>query len=287
MPLWRPADPNGRRRGCTAAELPGEGESGDRSNRYREAATGRRSGGEPIDMTANFVIHVADSAVEHNEAAAEYAAAADDPVAFPSRDHAETLVRRLNREGTTPVRLQRVAPQDPRDVDAYLVAIPRGDPREPVDSGDGEWTFDVTANQYGALGEALVRTFVRDPPPLVPFVREDLDGFLRSAPDVEFDALDEFELRVTLDRDPSPVTVDEDGVRLQWRPDCVAEARAGTAGPVLRRYWCEIKSGDASFQRDQRRVMRSKAATDPVLAVRFDIDELPLRYTVRISEVEP
>lgn len=238
-------------------------------------------------MTEEFVVDIKDSTVEQNEAAAEYRAEVDNPVRFDSRSDAEATARRLDREGTTSVRLQSIAPQDPRDVDAYLVPMPRDDPREPIESSEGTWRFNVTANQYGALGEALVGTFSRDPPPLVPFIREEVDEFLSRVSHVEYDSVDEFDLRVRLDRNPRVVTLDEDDERLQWRPDVVAEAWVGYTGRLLRRYWCEIKTGNASLERDQRRVMEAKAETATVLQVRFDVDDLPKRYTVHVSEVEP
>lgn len=70
-------------------------------------------------------------------------------------------------------------------------------------------------------------------------------------------------------------------------PDCCVVARDGWNGEALERYWCEIKTGNASFERSQADVMRRLAAEERVLKIRVSIDDLPDQYSVRIHEVEP
>jgi hypothetical protein len=52
-------------------------------------------------------------------------------------------------------------------------------------------------------------------------------------------------------------------------------------------YRCEIKTGDASFQRTQMKAMRELAKEARVLKIRVLIDDLPKQYSVRVHEVEP
>lgn len=79
------------------------------------------------------------------------------------------------RAGAAPVRLQAAAPQDSEDVDPDLVwrlagrrTRPGGDPAE-------GWTFGVSANQLGAVGEALVLGRASPPPTLRHYVARELD----------------------------------------------------------------------------------------------------------------
>jgi len=52
---------------------------------------------------------------------------------------------------------------------------------------------------------------------------------------------------------------------------------------------CEIKTGDASPERDQRRVMEWAASDSErdVLLVRLDVADLPDGYTARLQSIEP
>ena len=226
-----------------------------------------------------FRVALKPSAIEANEAVGALVADRGDTLAFDSRAAAEAEAARLSQRGETPVAIQRAAPQEPADVDAYLVASPERRTHEPVESDDGRLTLETTATQYGALGETLVRAHRVNPPLLTAYVRDDLaDGL----PD------DDEHLRVALDPDPDPVVyVGADAERLCWIPDCVARARDGADGRVLATYVCEVKTGDASFQRDQAAVMAYEARERTVLKVRVDVRDLPDAYTARIEEVAP
>lgn len=221
-----------------------------------------------------FSVAVKASAVQANDAV-ESRRAAEGPVwAFASREGAAAAAEHLSREGEGRVRVQRSAPGDD-DADAYLVADPERRTRDP-DGALGEGlTFDVSGNQYGALGEALVLAHPVNPPGITRYVREDLGTSRSDGAGTD--------LRVVLDPDPDPVTVrDGSGSRLTWIPDCRALARRD--GRVLGEYVCEVKTGDASFERAQRTVMAQTARTATVLAVRVDVDALPDSYTVRVRE---
>jgi hypothetical protein len=78
----------------------------------------------------------------------------------------------------------------------------------------------------------------------------------------------------------------EDFGRLNWHPDCCVIARDGWKDGLIERYWCEIKTGNASFERQQVESMRKLAAEERVLKIRVIIDDLPDQYSVRIHEVE-
>jgi hypothetical protein len=214
-----------------------------------------------------YRVAVKDSAAEHSGAVEEFRTERGRTVVFESRDDAEATAERLSTPDA-PVAVQAAAPQDEGDVDAYLVPDPDRRTRDPDGSVDSGLTFDVSATQYGRLGEALVCCQRWDPPVLAYYARRDL-----AADDV----------RVELDRDPDAVVAD-DGAR--WVPDCRAVVRTD-GGRTLAEYWCEIKTGDASLERDQRAAMAWKAQRARVLTVRVDPSALPESYTARIRAVEP
>ncbi|NEU58341.1 hypothetical protein FXF75_16840, partial [Halorussus sp. MSC15.2] len=195
---------------------------------------------------------------------------------FDSETDAHRRARELSDDGDSPVKVQRAAPQDPDDVDGYLVAWPERRTRTPEGSPTEGLTFDTEANQYGALGEALVCTPAVNPPLLTHFAQVDAD-----LAESEFDAED---LRVELDTDPDPVSVRSDR---RWEPDCRAVVRTGPGRPVLTEYWCEVKAGDGSFERSQREAMRAKAREATVLKIRVELDDLPDRYTAWVRKVSP
>lgn len=228
-----------------------------------------------------FRVAVKPSTLEANEAARAAATDRGRTLLFESREDAEAEANRLSERGSTRVAIQRAAPQDPDDVDAYLVPRPERRTHEPVESTDGRSTFETTAAQYGALGETLICCYGANPPVLTEYARNDVGG--QPSGDTED------RLWIDVDRDPDPVVYSssDDDSRLSWIPDCVARARDGPDGPLLEAYWCEIKAGDASFQRDQATVMAYKASEATVLKIRVDVVDLPERYTVRIDEVSP
>ena len=237
--------------------------------------------GDDLHAGDEFSVAVKASAREANEAVAALADERGNRLSYPDRMAAEECAADLSERGETPVEVQAVAPQDSTDADAYLVAAPERRSRTPDGSIDGTMTFDTTATQYGALGETLLCCYESNPPVLAHYAREDLDHLS----DAERD-------RVHLDVDRSPDPVEKSGETetngtKRWVPDCRAVARLEPDGPPLREYWCEVKTGDASFERDQRAVMRWKAREAVVLTVRFDVEELPDSYSVTVSEVDP
>ena len=224
------------------------------------------------DLSTAFRVAVKESATEANEAVARFAAA-DEIVEFDSEMAARSRAGELSADGSTPVAVQHAAPQDAADVDAYLVAWPRRRKWDPDGSPTTGLTFGTTANQYGALGEALVCSPTVNPPLLTHFAELDTAESSDAA------------LRVELDTNPDPVVVGTTGER--WEPDCRATVRLGPDRPVLTEYWCEVKAGDGSFERSQREAMRAKAREATVLKIRVDLDDLPDGYTAWIRKVEP
>ena len=245
-----------------------------------------------------FRVGVKPSAVGANEAVEAVVADEGDALVYGSRDDAEAEAARLSERGATPVAIQRAAPQEPAYVDAFLVPRPERHTHDPIESVEGRLTFETTAAQYGALGETLVCSYGANPPLLSAYARADLDGVLPDGAD---------DLWIDVDSDPDPIVYGATGrngsmgragaadraaatsrdARRCWVPDCVARVRAGVGGPLLETYYCEVKTGDASFQRDQAAVMAYEARESTVLKIRVDVDGLPDAYTARIDEVEP
>jgi hypothetical protein len=234
--------------------------------------------------TDRFVVAIKDSAVERNEAVRAFVegpveressvlaphALADDRrrLRFDSRADADETARALSSDGARAVRIQTVAPQDGDDADAYLVGASRRDGEVPdADPGDG-WRFAVDANQYGALGEALL-TPGGVATPLACYVRDDLG----------LDADDD--LSVDVGDDPDSVTVPE--LAGEWQPDCRLDA--AVAGRRVATYRCEIKTGDGSFERNQRAVAEAAARETRVLLIRVDVSDLPQSYEVSFERI--
>jgi hypothetical protein len=221
-----------------------------------------------------FRVAVKESAREGNEAARRLTTTEGEVVAFDSAAEAHRRARVLSEDGETPVKVQRAAPQDPADVDGYLVAWPERRRRDPDGTPTEGLTFDTEANQYGALGEALVCSPAVNPPLLTHYARVDAD----------LDATETETLRVELD-DPEPVVVGSGAHR--WEPDCRAVVRLGPDRPVLTEYWCEVKTGDGAFERSQREAMRAKARETTVLKIRVALDDLPDSYTAWVQKMTP
>jgi hypothetical protein len=232
---------------------------------------------DDINPEDPFTVEVKPSARERNTAADRLASERGTINGYPSREAAAEQAEALSESGDTRVALQRVAPQDDTPADAYLVARPERHVETPHDPDARTLTFDASGNQYGAMAEALLTTPRTNPPALTYYVREDLDV--------------EDEVRVAIETGRTTTReIDDDGRRsATWAADLVATAHRVSTGAPIREYWCEIKAGGGSFERDQKAVMRAKAA-DPdvtVLKIRVDLDPLPDRYGVRIDEVSP
>ena len=224
-----------------------------------------------------FTVEIKPSARKRNAAADRLANERGTVHEYPSCEAAADRAEALSESGDTRVALQRVAPQDDTLADAYLVARPNRHVETPHDPDARTLTFDASGNQYGAIAEALLTTPGTNPPALTHYVREDLD------------VADEIRVEIETGRTTTH-EIDDDGRRSgTWTADLVATAHRVSTGAPIREYWCEIKAGGGSFERDQKAVMRATAA-DPdvtVLKIRVDLDPLPNRYGVRIEEVSP
>ncbi|WP_415381620.1 hypothetical protein [Halosimplex sp. TS25] len=229
---------------------------------------------EPVhpNEEAGYRLAVKPGALEANEPLVDVCDEHGEVLSFGSRPKAEAFARRLSAEDGT-LRVQAAAPNDLSEDDGYLLAAYDRSVREPAAVDGDTWTFDVGANLYGALGETVVKSGEK-PPAIEYFVEGDLDAY---PDDLETG------LRIDVSSDVY-VPADEGGGG--WIPDCCVTARDGWNGEVLEEYWCEIKTGDASFERGQVETMRQLAAESRVLKIRVLIDDLPDQYSVRIHEVE-
>ncbi|WP_290816063.1 hypothetical protein [Halovivax sp.] len=202
-------------------------------------------------------------------------------VSYESRADAVTkLVHAVDCPG---LRFQQPAPNDPADVDAYLVKLREPEPT-PESRGDPAtgWTFDARAQQVGALAEALFGAYRWDPPPILAYAARDLE-------------VDPDEIRVEVDDEPARVGGLDPEVEGQWHPDFSFVVRRRTAsdpsgyeGPVLRRYLAEVKHGSTSFERHQRDRMERLAERGPrldVLVIRVDLSGAPQSYDLTIRSV--
>lgn len=233
---------------------------------------------EPIEpgTETGFVLEVRDDALEVNDRLVRVVELHGRTLVFGSRSRAEAYADQLSADGGA-LRVQAAPENDSRDVDAYLLAAHEPAIAEPADVDDDDtWTFDVGANLYGALGEAIVRHAPK-PYALEHFVRGDLD--------VDERELDHG-LRIDVE-DGYPVAVEHEDGAVRWIPDCVVVARDGWNGPVLEEYYCEIKAGNASFQRSQVAAMEALARSERVVKIRVLLDGLPEAYAVRIEDVGP
>ena len=196
------------------------------------------------------------------------------PLEFNSEHTATVYTDQLS--GTDgDLRLQTAAPNDPRDIEAYLLADHTPAIKEPSETNGDTWTFDVGANLYGTIGEAIL-TGTPKPHALIYFVKQDLNIN---------DAAREQRLRVEVETDCALVVpTSDDGTQHRWYPDCKIIARDGWNGPVLETYYCEIKTGNASFERSEMNAMRTLAGDERVLKIRVLIDVLPDQYSLRIHE---
>ncbi|WP_254861865.1 hypothetical protein [Halovivax gelatinilyticus] len=196
---------------------------------------------------------------------------------------ADAVAKLIHAVDCPGLRFQAPAPNDPADVDAYLVKVrdPRPDLASRGDPATG-WTFDARAQQVGALAESLFTAYRFDPPPIVAYAARDLD-------------LDPDDLRVVVDDDPERVGALDPDVDGGWHPDVAFTVReretddaAGDAGSVLKRYVAEVKHGSTSFERNQRAGMQRLAERDEkldVIIVRVDLAEIPQSYDLTIRSI--
>lgn len=232
---------------------------------------------DPDPDEAPFTVALTDAACEASATVAELREQRGEHVTYDSRRAAETDLLDPDRPG---LRFQAPAPNDPTDVDAYLVKLRDPDPA-PADRGpaSGGWEFAATAQQVGALAEALFAAYRYDPPPIVAYVARDLD----LAPDA---------FRVVVDPDDAPRIPPAIEDRWRWDVHFAVHRRtpdAGGRGPLLRHYLAEVKHGGASYERAQRATMERIAREVPnvaVLAIRVDLEGVPQTYSLTIDAVE-
>ncbi|WP_435335864.1 hypothetical protein [Haloarchaeobius sp. TZWWS8] len=220
-----------------------------------------------------FSVAVKQGALDANQTLARDVDSVDEVLEFGSRAEAEAYAIQLSA-GSGGLRVQAAAGNDPTGVDAYLLAAHAPSITEPATTEGETWTFDVGANLYGTLGEAVIVDGAK-PHAIEHFVREDLA--------VSEDELEQG-LRVQVESG-WPICVETGEGTETWVPDCVVEVHDGWNGPELANYYAEIKTGDASFQRSQSAVMKALAVDERVLKIRVRIEDLPDQYAVRIQEV--
>ena len=230
---------------------------------------------QPGDRTG-FAVEVKSDALDVNTELVEVVETHGRTLDFGSRSHAEDYASQLSASDGS-LRIQAAPDNDPRDVNAYLLADHNPSIKEPADVDGDVWTFDVGANLYGTLGEAILLESSK-PHALYYFVRQDLnihDDELESGLniDIQSGSLVSFSDASSDDRE-------------SWVPDCVVVAKDGWNGEVLERYYCEIKTGNGSFERSQVAAMERLAQEERVLKIRMHIEKLPDRYSLRINEIE-
>lgn len=217
-----------------------------------------------------FAVEVKRSALRANPSVRALVEEQGECIECPSRARAEALATELSEQGER-VRIQRRAPQDPSDVDGYLIRFPRRSKDTPKHTGRAGRTFDITANQYGEIGRALL------------VGSYGVSRGFRHELLVELEGLEPTTHGVRACTEPSlPPDV---GRHVSWQPDARVDIyRTGNEEPV-RTYYLEVKTGSASFQRGQRTDMQRVAQEHRVLAVRVLIDRLPDEYTIRLDRI--
>src|SRR6056297_2766444 len=168
---------------------------------------------------------------------------AGEVLSYDSR--ADAVAKLIHAVDCPGLRFQEPAPNDPADVDAYLVKVrePRPEAAARGDPATG-WTFDTRAQQVGALAEALFDAYRYDPPPIVAYAARDLER-------------DPDSFRVLVDDDPERVGGLDPELDGAWHPDVAFTVRdrdegGDDDGRVLKRYVAEVKHGSTSFERNQR-----------------------------------
>lgn len=220
---------------------------------------------------AEYWVCIKPSAIEATPSLADRATAGE-LLPFPSRTSAETYAMSLSAARDVDLQIQAAAPQDPTAADGYLVAGTGRDATTPLRATGSEYEFPVTGNLYGRLGELAVCTPAETPPVLRAYISDDLEATHEGMTPT-----------VHVERSPEPVVASVAGDRKRWAPDC--RAIAEIEGRTVREYYCEIKAGDGSVERAQRTVMEVQARRHPVLLIRVDLDNLPARYSAKITDI--
>lgn len=218
-----------------------------------------------------YHLSVKETAIESNQALADLVEKRGTLLKVDSKAEAEKLATSLSRSGTR-VRVQKAAPQDPTDADGYLIGFPKRHISEPKDSDTQGLTFDLGANQYGEVGKALICGSYELAPGVKYYFYE------------EFDHLEKEKHRL---RGISEPYLPEDiSNEVSWSPDCLIQVRSGKTLDIEEQYFCEIKAGDASFERSQARDMKTVARPYNTLKIRVIIEDLPDEYTIRFQQVK-
>ena len=191
-------------------------------------------------------------------------------VEFESEEAAESWKNKFSVENGQ-IRISTVAPQDPRDLDGYLIGFPERNTHEPKQTEKVGLTFDVGANLYGEIGEALICGSYGLSPGIQYYFFEEVEGVNQQ---------DNW-IRSISRPNLANITDSE----ISWSPDCLIEVGDYETSSTAQ-YFCEVKTGDASFERNQVEGMERVAKNYNVLKIRVIIENLPEEYTVRINEVE-
>lgn len=217
-----------------------------------------------------FRVAIKDSAVDGNPAVRAAVADHGTKRNFESRQQAESFATAMREQGSD-VRLQAAAGMDPADVDAYLVKDGQRNEWVPVDDETTGVTFPVGGNVYGRIGLAIIYMGGTVSPALSHFADKlGTDSQTAHVRNVEIE----------------PALPTDVANAVTWCPDLrIGIALDEDAAPES--YYAEVKSGQASFQRNQRRDMQRLAKAYGVLRIRVELADLPERYTVRIDEVHP
>lgn len=230
---------------------------------------------------STFIVEVKKSAIEANSRVDKLVETEERFLKYESRREAEIHTEQLTERGEVRIALQKTAPQDNTEADVYMISQPERHIQDPVNPSADVWKFGVGANQYGAIGEALITSPGSSPPALTYYIEQDLE------------CSEEEKIRVRLKSDIARSECYDEGGRSQtkiWIPDCIAQAERRYEDETIGgEYWCEIKTGNASFERSQIDLMRQKA-TEPeitVIKARVELDDLPKQYSVRFHKIDP
>lgn len=229
---------------------------------------------EPSEETG-FAVEVKSGALTANNSLREIVKQHGEILEFGSRDKAEKYARRLS-DSDGSVKIQAAPENEPSDIEAYFLAEHNTSITEPATVDADDLIFDVGANLYGELGETVLLGTTK-PHALIYFLKQDLEISKR---ELNHGLYVETELGVL-------IVPDDTRLNGGWIPDCVLKAHDGRNGEMLGKYYCEIKTGDASFERSQVKTMEALARSEQVLKIRVDIEDLPDQYSLRINEVEP
>lgn len=240
-------------------------------------------GEEDEEDSGPFSVSLKPSSCEVSQEIAALREESGEIVTYESeREAARILIDNVDCPG---LQFQAAAPNDPAEVDAYLVKLRDTEP-SPTERGPPEdgWTFNMRAQQVGALAEALFNAYGWNPPPIVDYAVKDL-------------GIDPEEFHVRVNSAPESVGQFEfSGGDGMWIPDFefVVHRRTddhpfGYGGPVLKRYIAEVKHGSTNFERNQRTQMTQLAQDDgadlDVLIIRANLEGAPQTYDLTIRSV--